>query len=112
MPFMRSAVLKNHLNQLTKRVKQELQVYRTVMADERTPWLARVLLGAAVGYLLLPFDLIPDAIPILGQLDDLLIVPGLFWLALKLIPEEILEQARLSVQTAGNERLEGDETAF
>ena len=46
------------------------------------------------------------------QWDDLLIVPGLFWLALKLIPEEILEQARLSVQTAGNERLEGDETAF
>jgi len=112
MPFMRSAVLKNHLIQLTKRVKQELQVYRTVMADERTPWLARVLLGAAVGYLLLPFDLIPDAIPVLGQLDDLLIVPGLFWLALKLIPEEILEQARLSVQTAGNERLEGDETAL
>jgi uncharacterized membrane protein YkvA (DUF1232 family) len=112
MPFMRSAVLKNHLIQFTKRVKQELQVYRIVMVDERTPWLARVLLGAAVGYLLLPFDLIPDAIPILGQLDDLLIVPGLFWLALKLIPEEILEQARLSVQTAGNERLEGDETAF
>jgi len=103
--------LKNHLIRFTKRAKQEIQVYRTVMADERTPWLARVLLGAAVGYLLLPFDLIPDAIPVLGQLDDLLIVPGLIWLALKLIPEEILDQARLSVQTAENQKVEKDKTA-
>lgn len=90
--------LKQNLVQFTGRLKQELQVYRAVMADERTPWPARMLLGAAVGYLILPFDLIPDAIPVLGQLDDLLIVPGLFWLALRLIPAEILDQARQQVQ--------------
>ena len=90
--------LKQNLVQFTRRLKQELQVYRAVMADERTPWPARMLLGAAVGYLILPFDLIPDAIPVLGQLDDLLIVPGLFWLALRLIPAEILDQARQQVQ--------------
>ena len=90
--------LKQNLVQFTGRLKQELQVYRAVMADERTPWPARMLLGAAVGYLILPFDLIPDAIPVLGQLDDLLIVPGLFWLAIRLIPAEILDQARQQVQ--------------
>jgi len=86
--------VKSRLSQFSEKVKQELQVYRTVMADERTPRVARILMGAAIGYLLLPFDLIPDAIPVLGQLDDLLIVPGLFWLALRLIPPEVLEQAR------------------
>lgn len=97
--------IKQSLSQFTERIKQELQVYRLVMADARTPWAARILLGAAVGYLLLPFDLIPDAIPILGQLDDLLIVPGLFWLALKLIPDDILAQARQTVQV---ERIKPD----
>lgn len=77
---------------------QELQVYREVIADARTPFLGRLLLGAAIGYLLMPFDLIPDAIPVLGQLDDLLIVPGLVWLGLRLVPDEIYQQARQRVR--------------
>jgi uncharacterized membrane protein YkvA (DUF1232 family) len=96
--------LKQKLVNFTKHIKQELQVYRIVMADERTSWVARLLLGAAIGYLLLPFDLIPDAIPVLGQLDDLLIVPGLFWLALRMIPADVVEQARQQVQAATHSR--------
>lgn len=77
-----------------QRFKQELQVYRFVLKDARTPKLAKIILGLAVGYVLLPFDLIPDFIPVLGQLDDFLIVPALVGLALKLIPPAIVEDCR------------------
>lgn len=53
-----------------------------------------MLLGLAIGYLLLPFDLIPDFIPVIGHLDDVVIVPGLIYLALKMIPNEIILECR------------------
>lgn len=83
---------------LFQTLKHEIQIYRLVLGDARTPLLAKLLLGLAVGYLLLPFDLIPDFIPVIGQLDDLIIVPMLFWLALKLIPKEIIAESRRRVQ--------------
>lgn len=86
--------MKQKLLSFARQAKRELRVYQAVLAHEQTSWPARVVLGAAIGYLLLPFDLIPDAIPVLGQLDDLLIVPALFWIALKLIPEEVILEAR------------------
>ena len=95
--------MKQKLRGFVKQLKRELRVYRMVMAHEQTSWLARLVLGAAIGYLVLPFDLIPDAIPVLGQLDDLLIVPALFWLALKLIPEEIIQEARERVRAEEEE---------
>ncbi|WP_328485339.1 YkvA family protein [Methylobacillus arboreus] len=68
-----------------------------MLRHPQTPWLARVLLGLAVGYLLLPFDLIPDFIPILGQLDDLVIVPGLFYLGIKCVPAAVVAECRQQV---------------
>jgi uncharacterized membrane protein YkvA (DUF1232 family) len=88
--------------EIAKTVKRELQVYRRVLADPRTPWYAKIVLGLAIGYLMMPFDLIPDWLPVIGQLDDLLIIPGLVWLALKLIPSVIVSQARQEVSTAEN----------
>jgi uncharacterized membrane protein YkvA (DUF1232 family) len=87
----------SRLKAIARDFKRELAVYRLVLADARTPRLAKIILGAAVGYLLVPFDLIPDFIPVLGQLDDLLIVPGLVVIALRLIPAEIVEECRARV---------------
>ena len=72
-------------------------MYRLILKDKRTPKLSKILLGFAVGYVLLPFDLIPDFIPILGHIDDLIIVPVLVILAMKLVPKEVVEDCRAIV---------------
>lgn len=74
--------------------KRELGVYRAVLKDPRTPRLARLFLALAVGYLLLPFDLIPDFIPVLGQVDDAVIVPCLVALALWRLPSGLAREHR------------------
>jgi len=83
------------LRSVGKTLKSELKVYRLVLEDRRTPILAKIMLALAVGYLLLPFDLIPDFIPIFGHLDDAVIVPALVFVAVKMIPQEVLNEARL-----------------
>ena len=90
----------NRLKELGRKLKQELTVYRLVLRDPRVGWLPRVLLGLAIGYILLPIDLIPDFIPVLGHLDDVIIVPGLFFLALKLIPAEGVDDCRGKAEAA------------
>jgi len=64
------------------------------MKHPRTPRLARLLLWLAVGYLVLPIDLIPDCLPGIGHLDDLILVPALILLALKLVPPDVVAQCR------------------
>jgi uncharacterized membrane protein YkvA (DUF1232 family) len=67
-----------------ERLKREIHVYRLAMEDQRTPRMAKWLLGLAIAYALSPIDLIPDFIPVIGHLDDIIIVPALFWLAASL----------------------------
>jgi uncharacterized membrane protein YkvA (DUF1232 family) len=62
--------------------------------DPETPWPARVAIALAVAYAASPIDLIPDFIPVLGQLDDLIIVPALIALALHLIPASVAARCR------------------
>ncbi|HKY02217.1 MAG TPA: DUF1232 domain-containing protein [Burkholderiales bacterium] len=62
--------------------------------DPRTPWMAKALAALVVAYALSPIDPIPDFIPILGLLDELIVLPGLIWLAIRLIPETVLEASR------------------
>jgi|TARA_B110000259_G_scaffold38010_1_gene43226 uncharacterized membrane protein YkvA (DUF1232 family) len=80
-----------------KQIKQELLLYRLIAKHPDTPWLAKLCLGFAIGYLLLPFDLIPDFVPILGQLDDLLIVPFFVYAALKLTPNSVIGSCRQQI---------------
>jgi uncharacterized membrane protein YkvA (DUF1232 family) len=79
-------------------LKREVKVYQLVLADPRTPWFPKMILGAAIVYLLSPIDLIPDFIPVLGHLDDLILIPALVWLALKIIPDEIVADCRQKVR--------------
>ena len=62
--------------------------------DTRVPWYAKALAGAVAAYALSPIDLIPDFIPVLGYLDDLLIVPAGIWLVVRLIPAPLMAEFR------------------
>lgn len=63
--------------------------------DPRTPLLPKLLCGFVVAYALSPIDLIPDFIPVLGYVDDVLLLPGLMWLAVRLMPAELMAENRL-----------------
>jgi len=86
------------LRDTAAKIKKEFAVYRLVLKHPETPLLAKILLGLAVGYILMPFDLIPDFIPVIGHLDDLVIVPALVYAALKLIPDGIVESCRKELE--------------
>jgi len=76
------------------KVKQEIAYYRALFAHPQTPRISRLLLGGAIAYLVSPIDIIPDFIPILGQLDDLLIVPSMVYAALAFIPASVKTECR------------------
>ena len=75
-------------------LKREVAVLKLIASDPRVPRRAKWLAGAAVAYALSPIDLIPDFIPVVGHLDDLLIVPGLAWLALRQVDPALLAELR------------------
>jgi len=82
------------LKQLAKQLKKETYAVYLASIDQRVPWYARVLAGFTVAYAFSPIDLIPDFIPIIGYLDDLIIVPLGIWLVLKMIPPAVLAECR------------------
>jgi uncharacterized membrane protein YkvA (DUF1232 family) len=68
--------------------------------DPRTPWIAKAVALAVAAYAFSPIDLIPDFVPVLGYLDDLILVPAGLWLALKLVPPEVLAEHRAAAEAA------------
>ena len=76
------------------KLKRETYALYLACRDPRVPWYARVLAACVVGYAFSPIDLIPDAIPVLGYLDDLLLVPVGIWLVLKMIPSPVMAECR------------------
>ena len=88
----------NKLKKVAAQLKQEFEVYCLVLKHPATPVLAKIFLGLAIGYVLMPFDLIPDFIPVIGQLDDLVIVPLLVYMALNMIPGALLHECRETIK--------------
>jgi len=82
------------LRDRARRLKAETLALYLAARDRRTPWYARLLVAAVVAYALSPIDLIPDFVPILGYLDDLILIPLGIALALRLIPAEVMAEAR------------------
>lgn len=80
------------LKQWARDLKSKLVVAHLVSVDPATPWYAKLILVLTLAYALSPIDLIPDFIPILGLLDDLIIVPFGIWIAFKMVPVNIIER--------------------
>ncbi|MCZ8254185.1 MAG: YkvA family protein, partial [Polaromonas sp.] len=80
-----------------KRIKRDGMTLWFAGKHPATPWYAKALGLFVVAYALSPIDLIPDFIPVLGYVDDVLLLPGLIWLAVRLLPAKILADCRAQV---------------
>lgn len=87
------------LKHKVRSLKKQIRVLQIAYLDNRTPFYAKLLIGLTVGYLLSPIDLIPDFIPVIGLLDDLILVPLLIIISIKSIPAEVLVDARKKLQS-------------
>ena len=86
----RERKVKVSFREIPRLVKEEVTFLKEVLSDPRTPRASKWLLSLALSYALSPMDLIPDFIPIVGHLDDLIVIPALVFLALRMVPREII----------------------
>lgn len=84
-----------NLKERTKQLKIDIPAVFMALKKKETPLLAKIIAGITVGYALSPVDLVPDFIPVLGYIDDLIILPALVALTVKLIPIEVFAQCRI-----------------
>ena len=77
-----------------RQLKRDVPSVFLALRDKRTPIIAKVIAAITVGYALSPVDLIPDFVPVLGYLDDVILLPALIALTIRLIPAEVFEQCR------------------
>lgn len=82
------------LKERANRLKTDIPAIFLALGHKETPRLAKMISAAAVAYALSPIDLVPDFIPVLGYLDDVLVLPGLVYLAIRLIPDEVMAECR------------------
>ena len=86
------------LKSKAKKLKLDIPAVFMALKKKETPIVAKIFAGIAIGYALSPIDLIPDFIPVIGLLDDLIIVPILISITIKLIPEETFKQCRIEAE--------------
>ena len=84
-----------NLKERAKQLKTDLPAVFLALKKKETPVYAKILAGLTIIYALSPVDLIPDFIPVLGYIDDLIILPALVTLTVKMIPKEIFDQCRI-----------------
>src|SRR3546814_351281 len=87
--------INGNLKSWAKRIKRDGLTLWFAGKNPRTPWYAKALAVFVVAYALSPIDLIPDFIPVLGYVDDVLLLPALIWLAIRLLPSEVLSECRV-----------------
>lgn len=92
--------MKQELKEWARTMKRDVHAIYLCARDPRTPWYAKALAVVVAGYALSPVDLIPDFIPVLGYLDDVVIVPLGIMAAVRLIPANVLTENRLVAQRA------------
>jgi uncharacterized membrane protein YkvA (DUF1232 family) len=99
--------LLDDLRRRARALKAETLALSFAVRDPRVPWYARLLAVAVVAYALSPIDLIPDVVPVLGYLDDLILVPLGIVLVRRLVPPEVMAEARARAQAelAGGRRV-------
>ncbi|MDB5743216.1 MAG: hypothetical protein JWR68_1531 [Polaromonas sp.] len=83
------------IRQWARRIKRDAVMLWFARRHPATPLLAKVVCFVAVAYALSPIDLIPDFIPVLGYLDEALLLPAMIWLAVRLLPDEVVATCRL-----------------
>ena len=86
------------LKEKAKQLKTDIPAVFLALKDKNTPWYAKLFAALTVAYALSPIDLIPDFIPVLGYLDDLIILPSLVALTVKFIPEDVFGEYRKQAQ--------------
>lgn len=82
------------LKERANKLKKDIPAIFLALKDRETPVIAKIFAGITVAYALSPIDLVPDFIPVLGYLDDVIILPALVALTVKLIPDDIIERTR------------------
>lgn len=82
------------LKERAKKLKSDIPAVFLALKHKNTPWYAKILAAVTVGYALSPVDLIPDFIPVLGYLDDVILLPAMVWLVVKLIPKDVFAECR------------------
>ena len=95
------------LESWARRLKVEVYALYLAYKDPRVPWYARVLAAVVVGYAFSPIDLIPDPVPVLGYLDDLILIPLGVALAIKMIPPPVLAECREKARGAKDRPING-----
>lgn len=93
-PSLHAMRLTEQVRTWARRIKRDSMTLWFAYRDARTPFAVKLLCVFVVAYALSPIDLIPDFVPVLGYLDEALLLPGLIWLAVKLLPTVVLEDSR------------------